>query len=296
MKSKQTAILASLALGVATLASSCAGNPKKVTPVEYDGATTFAAVTDNLTADTVAVIDSVNYPVVLIQRSASAGDNFSISLDIEAPANSPEITGALKSYISQLMATFAGDELQDPILLGTDSIAPTTTAELAAYADFVVAEFKDKIAPQAQSDSVIGTNVVITLKPVFVNDSYVTYAMASDLYLGGANSLTDFYLQTYAASTGRPMGFYNLVPATDQARVKEELLASIASKSSQSIDQYLASVNQWVGADQEENWTLKTFPIYHVGITAQGYVFAYPKYSIAPGSDGVQVFVVPAGK
>ncbi|MDE7091827.1 MAG: RsiV family protein, partial [Muribaculaceae bacterium] len=31
-------------------------------------------------------------------------------------------------------------------------------------------------------------------------------------------------------------------------------------------------------------------------LTNQGYVFCYPKYTIAPGSDGCPVYIVPVKK
>lgn len=290
---KKSIIMSAAVVAGIALLSSCGGNTsKKVEIVDYSGATSFTPNTATSVSDTVLTLDSMKFATENIRRYADSGSQYSVSVDLYVPKNNEKISGALATYVGEVMNNF-DIKPEEPVLLGVDSIVPLTNEQVVAYVDTVVKEFADVVVPKAIKDSVIGTTAAVTAKPVYLNDSYVSYAMYSSIFLGGANALSDFYLQTYDLGSGMPMDFYSLVPASKQDAVRRQLVEVIAAKSGQTVDQYLASVNEWVGADKTENWTVKNFPVYHVGLSDQGYVFCYPKYSIAPGSEGVGVFVVP---
>lgn len=295
---KQISQIAATAAALLIFAG-CGNSGKKTEPVTYDGETSFVPNTVNATTDTVLSIDSTEYRVINIRRfnalkTENGNNDFSISMNIDIPAGNERIAGEIASYVCEIMDAFRKTGEDSPLFLGIDSVAPRTTDEVVALCDSSVSRFVNVIAPQAISESVVGTTVDITVTPVFINDSYVTYAMYSSSFLGGAHAEEDFFLQTYDAASGIPVNFYSLVPADRQEAVRRELIETIAATKGLAVGSYLASVNQWAGMSGEEDWTVKNFPIYHIGLTGQGYVFCYPKYTIAPGSEGVGVYVVPA--
>lgn len=290
---KKMRIIAAALLGAAVCGCSGTGE-QRVTPVEYSGETSFRPAAVNSTVSKDVDVDGIEINSLNISRHYRSGDNYSLSFDLDIPEDNPAIAGAIARYLGEVMGAFNPGEENEPVFLGIDSVAPKTPEMTVAYADSAVRRFADVIVPQAQSDSVPGIDVSVTVRPVYANESYITYAMYSTAYLGGANAMTDFFLQTYDSGTGLPMNFYTLVPAEKQEAVRAQLIAVIAASNGQNTAQYLASVNQWIGAEKGSDWTVSTFPVYHVGLSSQGYVFCYPKYSIAPGSEGVGVYVVPA--
>lgn len=288
---KSTAVAA---MALLTLASCNRKNPAAEAIVKYDGPEYQAPSMKEITRDTVFDFSGNKVKSVRVNRFASKPDsNFFIAINIYANEENEAINGNLDKYVNDAMQMFSINSESTDIAIGVDSLSPASVNELISNVDSAVTYFSDVVIPAAVKDSVTGMNLSIDLRPVWANDSYITYAMTADSYLGGAHGNADFYLQTFDKHTGSPMGFYRLIPADRQDEMRQRLLNVIAATDGVSLDQYLAVVNQWIGNDKKESWTVETFPIFHVGLTGQGYVFCYPKYSIAPGSDGCPVYVVP---
>ncbi|MDE6809755.1 MAG: RsiV family protein [Muribaculaceae bacterium] len=289
--------LSASAVALALMSTSCGNtqkSPDKI--VTYDGPTFFKPVMQDVVADTVFDFDGNKIETTRVSRYASVDDtNNFISLNIYASRTNDAINGALSKYIGEAVDAFS--QIDDSVKeMPVDSALNIDAARMVNIADSTVTYFSSKVIPQAEADSVIAVNLAIELKPVWADDTYVTYMMSSQTYLGGAHGEDDIYLQSYDRKTGAPMGFYNLIPSDRQDAIRAQLLDIISRSQNMTVDQYLASVNQWIGNQGADNWTVKTFPIAHVALTGQGYVFYYPKYTIAPGSEGCPVYVVPIKK
>lgn len=263
--------------------------------VKYSGVEFRTPSMKNIERDTVFDFDGTRVASTRVSRTMAAPDsNFFISLDIYACNDNDVINGSLAKYIEEALDAFEVNQDSSEKSIGVYSEKSMSVSELVAVADSAVKVFSDVVIPNALSDSVRATNLAVDIRPAWANDSYVTYSMSAQCYYGGAHGESDFYLLTFDSKTGAAMGFYNLVPVDKQDEVRRELLDVISRSDGMNVGQYLAMVNEWVGNSKEEDWTVKSFPIYHVGLTGQGYVFCYPKYSIAPGSEGCPVYVVPA--
>ena len=294
MKTSFSLAYATAAL-LALAATGCSTPEKKIEPIVFEGATSYVPTTVNATADTVITADSTSFDVLAIRRFAAVNPQFSISLSLDVPRNNPKIAGEIENYVSSVISGFTDPEAAGTGPTGDNgSVAPVSLAQIVQFADSTVADFTGNILPKAIADSAVGTTASITVTPVFANKDYVTYAMYSSVYTGGANENSDFFLQTYDSRTGVPASFYTLVPADRQEAVRAELVARIALDKGETVAQYLKEANMFAGMPKGAEWTVKDFPLYHVGLTSQGYVFCYPKYSIGPGSDGVGVYAVPA--
>lgn len=263
--------------------------------VEYSGVEFRTPSMKNIECDTVFDFDGTRVASTRVSRTMAVSDSdFFISLDIYACNDNDAINGSLAKYIGEALDAFETNQDSSDKSIGVYSEKSKTVSELVATADSAVKVFSNVVIPQALADSVHAMTLAVDLRPAWANDSYITYSMSAQCYYGGAHGESDFYLLTFDSKTGAAMGFYNLVPADKQDEVRRELLDVISRSDGLNVGQYLAMVNEWVGNSREEDWTVKSFPIYHVGLTGQGYVFCYPKYSIAPGSDGCPVYVVPA--
>lgn len=289
--------LSASAIALAMISTSCGNtqkSPDKI--ITYNGPTFFKPVMQDVVADTVFNFDGKKFETTRVSRYASIEDsNNFISLNVYAARTNDALNGALSKYIGEAVDAFG--QVDDAVKeMPVDSASNIDAAQMVNIADSTITYFTSTVVPQAKADSVPAVNLALELKPVWADDTYVTYSMSSQTYLGGAHGEDDFYLQTFDARTGSPMGFYNLVPADRQDAVRTQLLDIISRSQNMTVEQYLASVNQWIGNDGADNWTVATFPIAHIAVTGQGYVFCYPKYTIAPGSEGCPVYVVPIKK
>ncbi|MDE7368656.1 MAG: RsiV family protein [Muribaculaceae bacterium] len=276
----------------AFIASSC-GSKSENRIVEYDGEQFFKPTMHNIVADTVFDYDGTKIETTRISRYDSIDDsNNFVSLNIYADITNGKINGAIAKYIEEAVNAFSTDTIVSHEI-SVDTVLSIDAARMVNVADSTISYFTTHIIPQALSDSVVAVNLAIDVKPVWANSDYVTYSMSSQAYYGGAHGDDDFYLQTFDAKSGSPMGFYNLVPASQQDAVRHKLLDIISRSHDMNIEKYLESVNEWAANEGADVWTEKTFPIAHVALTNQGYIFSYPKYTIAPGSAGCPVYVVP---
>jgi len=287
-------LFAAAAIIFSALAACNSNSGKKIEPITYAGQVSFGYDKTNLTSDTLLTVGKTECEVLDIRRYASSGENFTISLNLYIPKDNDNIAGSIGGYLNRIMNTFCQEECKDKSA-GNDAFPAMSAEKVEACADSAVRCFIDVIVPRAKSDSAVGTSVEVAAIPVYIDDSYITYAMYSSTFLGGANAMGDFFLQSYDASTGKPLDFESLIPDNEKRdKIRSELVARIAAKEGMDVRQYLESVSRWNNSAKDNKLTVSTFPIYHVGISDQGYVFCFPKYTIAPGSDGTGVYVVPA--
>lgn len=171
----------------------------------------------------------------------------------------------------------------------------TTIPELTASLDAAGAVFADSIAPAMAASVAPYYNIVINMQPAYATDSYMTYATYVGSYTGGANGYYEYYYSTFDPVTADVFDFAQIVKPEKQADIRKALVETIAESQSLSTDDYLRQLNEFLMTDESSRITTENFPIYNVGVTADGLVFSYPKYSIAPGSDGAQSYVLPEG-
>ena len=162
-------------------------------------------------------------------------------------------------------------------------------------------DFTSRVYPQVSQDTALlvrkqyGTvNVLID----YVTSRVLTYSTYYYYYIAGAaHGMEALELQSYNRKTNKPLTLTDIVPAGKETELRAALLDEIVAKEDYaSVDNYISSLNEWLGECGQDTISADTFPIYSIGLTQQGLTFAYPKYSIAPGARGVPVYTVPYDK
>lgn len=156
--------------------------------------------------------------------------------------------------------------------------------------------FTDTLAPQMMSTEIPGYNIAMDFRPVYVSDDYMTYSVYADYYLGGAHGDYEFYFVTLDPVTGEVYDFDALVKPEYRDKVRHMLVEAAAKADGKTVDGYLENLNEFLSPDGSGSVTVEDFPVYHVGVTGDGLVFCYPKYTIAPGSSGCPVYTLPMDK
>lgn len=148
-------------------------------------------------------------------------------------------------------------------------------------------------------------NIYFQVYPVFLDDNYVTYREYCYSYTGGAHGITASFLKTYDLKTGKELTLADIVKPEGMKEVHEEVAARMAYsypiyENITTVDQYIDSLNVWLGdfngddeSQQDNHITLENYPLPDPGITKEGLAFIYQMYSMAPGSDGCPLVVVP---
>lgn len=193
----------------------------------------------------------------------------------------------------------------DIISLTSEKTSQKDIAEL--FCSWEKEGFIDHIM-QIKDNIVNGYNIGFEIYPVYLDKDYVTYRQYAYWYTGGANGNSVCSLVTFSRTTGERMTAddFILPDKIDDVRC---LLAKHMAESYPiysditTVEQYLDSLNAWLGNDNAENSrktipdtssiiTLSTFPMKNPGLDELGLVFIYDQYELAPGSDGCPVVVL----
>lgn len=243
-------------------------------------------VKNNSLTDTTLTINGKQMEFAEVSRifNVDTTGQFYLSMRAIVPADSSMVTNTL---YATMIAYY--NVLGDTLLSCPD--ASYTPAQLAAGFDDIGARFKAYAAPFAADTITHGFMMNADMRPVYGGDNYITYAIYDDFYTGGAHGEVDTYFVTYDFLTGQPYTFDTLFAKADQEKIRVKLVDTIAQDKELTVEDYLKSLNEFVSPASPI--TVKNFPIYHVGITSMGYVFTYPKYSIAPGFEGCPAYVIP---
>lgn len=223
-----------------------------------------------------------------IERIYKYDDTAYLSLSIEVPAESSQVTKQMMELVDSNFVYYTDCRL--PV-----HAAVTTPQQMVAAFDASGKEFVDVIAPDNMSNGEFAFNFTFATRPVYINADVITYQVFINADTGGAHGDTQYYYMTFDRKSGNEMTAGQLIPYGSIERVRVELVKSLAENENLSITEYLNRVNEYVNADETfDAITVENFPIYDIALVAQGYVFCYPEYTIAPYSEGIAVVTVPA--
>ncbi len=259
------------------------------TPIESepDNALVQPVSEDEVTDDELICGDEV-MQFKRIERIYKYDDTAYLSLSIEVPAESSPVIGSLMEMVDSNFVYYTDRAL--PV-----HAAVSTPEKMIAAFDASGKAFVDVIAPENMADGSFAFNFTFATRPVYVNADVITYQVFINADTGGAHGDTQYYYVTYDRKTGNEMTAGQLIPYGSIERVRVELVRRLAEDENLSITQYLDRVNEYVNADAAfDAVTVENFPIYNIALVAQGYVFCYPEYTIAPYSEGIAVVTVPA--
>ncbi len=272
---------------VATAGLTACGNKAKsdITDAAIESAVVAnpMAVTTNAVTDTTITLNGMTADYVEVSRIFPVDKDGQFFLSVRAivpEANTPVTDSLYKSiaaYYSLITDTVAPD------------VAPINSVELIKAVDELGAGFTDVAKVYAADSIVYGYQMTAVVEPVYHADKVLTYSVYEDSYTGGAHGDVNSYYVSYNPTDGSQYTFETLVKPDKQKAVRKMLVESIAAQKEMTVAEYLTSVSDFMGGDP---LTIETFPIYNVGITNDGLVFAYPKYTIAAGFEGCPTYAI----
>ena len=282
------------ALGaLALMASVAACNQKSSTQAVTD--TPIEAEPDNALVQPVSEDEVTNNELVCgsevmqfkrIERIYKYDDTAYLSLSIETPAETSQVTRQLTELVDSNFVYYTDRQLAFHATVSDPQ-------EMIAAFDASGKKFVDVIAPEAKETGTYAFNFTFAARPVYLNADVITYQVYINAETGGAHGDTQYYYVTFDRKTGNEMTAGQLIPYGSIERVRVELVRSLAENDNLSITEYLKQVNDYVNSDSAfEDITVENFPIYNIAVVAQGYVFCYPEYTIAPYSEGISVVTV----
>lgn len=239
----------------------------------------------NALADTVLNIDGRKVQFCEVARIFEVDEDGDFYLSVRAvvPAGESGVTADLYNKVSEYFSAIVEPDT-------VAAVVADTPARFAAGIDDMGREFVATVTPMAGDTVTAGYMMDVDIRPVYGKADYTTYAVYADFYTGGAHGTVDTYFETYDNATSVPYSFETMFTPEGQREARVKLVDAIAVDKGMSVDEYLATVNDFVMPD--EPVTVGNFPVYHVGITGLGVVFTYPKYSIAAGFEGCPAYVL----
>lgn len=243
------------------------------------------AVTSNSIVDTTITLNGSTADYFEVSRLFPADDEGQFFMSVRAilpEANSP-ITDSLYKAIGNYFAM-----VTDTV---PPAISPVNSIEFTQGIDEMGAEFLDKARGLVADSVIYGYQLTAVVEPVYHADNLVSYSVYEDSYTGGAHGDVNSYFVSFDPESGTEFTYETLVKKEFQSDIRKKLVEYIAAQKEMTVKDYLASVSEFMGT--ETPLTIDSFPIYHVGITSDGLVFSYPKYSIAAGFEGCPTYAIP---
>lgn len=283
---KKITYMAALA-AVAVAGLTACGNKSKadITDAAIESAVVAnpMAVTADAVVDTTITLNGVTADYVEVSRIFPVDKEGQFFMSVRAivpEANSP-VTDSLYKSIAAYCSLITDTE--------APSVSPINSVELIRAVDQLGAVFTE-VAKSYVADSVVyGYQMTAVVEPVYHADGVLTYSVYEDSYTGGAHGDVNSYYVSYNPEDGSQYTFESLVKPDRQKAIRRMLVESIAAQKEMTVAEYLTSVSDFMGGDP---LTVETFPIYNVGITNDGLVFAYPKYTIAAGFEGCPTYAI----
>lgn len=240
-----------------------------------------APVKENVVADTMMTLGSVAEKYTLVERIYEADDssNFYMSVSVMVPAGKSPVATTVSKEIDRVYASLEG-----PVAEASEVNSPGT---LAKHIDALGDAFVAYTIPMAESTDVYATPgymMSVTARPVYAGDGFVTYDYMTDYYIGGNSADYSEASVSYNPATGQVYTLEDLVVGDSIQSVRQQLVETMAKSEGKSVEDYLAGLTAFLG--EETPLTVATFPVYNVAKMPSGLVFTYPKYAIAPGSEG----------
>lgn len=282
-----------LAGGILLTASlaSCSGNKTTEKGGTLDLTKQIEAAYKPMVTDTV---ESVKYtlngketPATLIQKSFK-GDSAEIYFTT--------VTGTIDSYPAT--NAYVAGKLRELYGYVTDTTPVsgevTSSAQLDGAIQALGAQFMQEVVPVYQESVMPVFNLTANLQPAWADNAVVTYSVFDNYFTGGAHGMSDFYYETIDPATGNVIDFEHLIKADKASAFREQLVNTIAESKNMSVAEYLKSVNDYLMPEKGQEVTVDNFPVFHIGLIAEGLAVVYPPYSIAPYADGQPAFIIPA--
>lgn len=286
---KKLLLLAAIAVSAFTL-SSC-GNKTKTSqlPEEFEDLIIEnpMAVTGNSLVDTTITINGFTADYFEISRLFPADEEGQFFMSVRAilPESNSPITDSLFKAIGTYYSMIT-DTVMPPV-------SPINSVEFAKGIEDMGSTFVG-IARDFMADSVVyGYQMTSVVEPVYQAREVLTYSVYEDSYTGGAHGDVNAYFVSFNPENGAEYTFETLVKKDSQKNIRKRLVEYIAAQKEMTVSDYLTSVSDFIGSEQR--LTVETFPIYHVGLTGDGLVFSYPKYSIAAGFEGCPTYAISLG-
>ena len=283
---KKLVLLAAVAGSVVALASCGNKNKTSQLPENFEDLIIEnpMAVTGNSLVDTTITLNGFTADYYEVSRLFPADEEGQFFMSVRAilpEANSP-ITDSLYNAIGAYYSL-----ITDTVV---PNVAPVNSIEFTKGIEEMGSTFMN-IARNFMADSVIyGYQMTAVVEPVYQANNLLTFSIYEDSYTGGAHGDVNSYFVSYDPENGAEYTFDTLVKKTSQNDIRKKLVEYIAAQKEMTVSDYLASVSEFMGT--EKPLTVETFPIYHVGITLDGLVFSYPKYSIAAGFEGCPTYAI----
>lgn len=283
---KKIIYVAALAAVAAAGLTACGTKSKTdtiVETIESAVVTNPMAVTVNAVVDTTITLNGVTADYVEVSRifPVDTAGQFFLSVRTIVPEANSVVTDSLYKAVASYYAYI------------TDKAAPEATpvnsVEFAKAIDDLGADFTTVAQPFAADSTIYGYQMTAVAEPVYYADKVLTYSVYEDSYTGGAHGDVNSYYVSYNPEDGVQYTFDTLVKADKQMDVRKKLIESIAAQKEMTVDKYLKSVSEFIGGDA---LTVRTFPIYNIGLTSDGLVFTYPKYTIAAGFEGCPTYAI----
>ncbi|MCH5235282.1 MAG: hypothetical protein J1E16_08290 [Muribaculaceae bacterium] len=148
-------------------------------------------------------------------------------------------------------------------------------------------------------------NIYFQIYPIYLDSNYITYRQYSYTYTGGAHGITASYLKTFNLASGKELTLSDIVKPEGLNQVHEEAAAHMAYsypiyENITTVNQYVDSLNVWLGnfygdesAEHDNEVTISNFPLPNPALIDEGLAFIYQMYTMAPGSDGCPLIVIP---
>lgn len=176
--------------------------------------------------------------------------------------------------------------------------APTADHPVVSAARHITSDFTGRVFREINADTALIAHEQYGIADVLINyisPRVITYSTYSVYYMAGAvNPMEVFDLQSFDRSGDCPLSLEDIAAPGKVADVRAALLSQIVkTEKYASASDYIDELNRWQSDTGQPEITAEEFPVYSLGLTHDGLTFAYPKYTIAPGSRGVPVYTVP---
>ena len=291
------------------LSSGCADHHRQIVPCEVDSDELFKALEPNEESDPEnPTFGKNNLPGFIFDYDLTT-ENSSVFIyyqNVTVLDVNPKINQSIFEFIQQQLSE--GGFNNDSVSLSPDEYVSLQKSGLSFQEVAAKIIEKQKENFETEFDTIKSFqspfNIYFQVYPIYLNDKYVTYREYSYSYTGGAHGITVAYIKSFDLSSGEEVTLDQIVKPNELTTIHEEVAAHMAYsypiyENITTVEQYIDSLNVWLDTDSEENYsqpdkiTIENYPLPNPGITKEGLAFMYQMYSMAPGSDGCPIVVIP---
>lgn len=288
----------------------CNGNQRQIVPYEVDAEQVFKAIEPNDDSSPENLTFGKDKIPGFIFDHDFTSENSEIFLYFQnltiLDVNS-DINQNIFEFIHRQLSEggFISDSLSlEPNAFELLQTSGSTYAEASAQ---LLDVFNKGFEAQYDSISVYNSpfNIYFQIYPVYLDNNYVTYRQYSYSYTGGAHGITASFLKTFDLQTGKEVTIDDIIKPEGLQELHEEVAAHMAYsypiyENIETVNEYIDSLNVWLGnfsgdeaSGNDAKITISNFPLPNPGVLENGLAFIYQMYSMAPGSDGCPLVVIP---